>query len=88
MMPEISLNILDVAKNSVKAGASRIIIRIEEKDGWRTLSIIDKSSSDLPVIELPDGSVQLRYDLHGRPQPTIQPNQIQISPHQKSIHTP
>jgi len=40
-MKELSLNILDVAKNSVKAGASRIVIRIDESDGWRTLSIID-----------------------------------------------
>ena len=40
-MKELSLNILDVAKNSVKAGATRIVIRIVEQDGWRTLSIID-----------------------------------------------
>lgn len=40
-MKELSLNILDVAKNSVKAGATRIVIRITEADGWRTLSIID-----------------------------------------------
>ena len=40
-MKELSLNILDVAKNSVKAGATRIVIRIVEADGWRTLSIID-----------------------------------------------
>lgn len=40
-MKELSLNILDVAKNSVKAGATRIVIRIEESGGWRTLSIID-----------------------------------------------
>ena len=40
-MKELSLNILDVAKNSVKAGASRIVIRLEEREGWRTLSIID-----------------------------------------------
>ena len=40
-MKELSLNILDVAKNSVKAGASRIVIRIDEAEGWRTLSIID-----------------------------------------------
>ena len=40
-MKELSLNILDVAKNSVKAGADRIVIRIDEADGWRTLSIID-----------------------------------------------
>ena len=30
-MKELALNILDVAKNSVKAGADRIVIRIEEK---------------------------------------------------------
>ena len=47
-MKELSLNILDVAKNSVKAGASRIIIRIEEKDGWRTLSIIDNGCGMAP----------------------------------------
>lgn len=40
-LKELSLNILDVAKNSVKAGATRIVIRIVEQDGWRTLSIID-----------------------------------------------
>lgn len=40
-MKELSLNILDVAKNSVKAGATRIVIRIDEAEGWRTLSIID-----------------------------------------------
>ena len=40
-MKELSLNILDVAKNSVKAGATRIVIRIDEADGWRTLTIID-----------------------------------------------
>ena len=56
-------------------------------DVANSLSIIEKSGSDLPIIELPDGSVKLFYDLYGRPQPTIQPNQIHISPHQKSIHT-
>ena len=34
-MKELSLNILDVAKNSVKAGATRIVIRIDEAEGWR-----------------------------------------------------
>ena len=47
-MKELSLNILAVAKNSVKAGASRIIIRIEERDGWRTLSIIDNGCGMSP----------------------------------------
>ena len=40
-MKELSLNILDVAKNSVKAKATLITILIEEKDGWRTLTIQD-----------------------------------------------
>lgn len=40
-MKELSLNILDIAKNSVKANASVIVITIEEKDGWRTLTISD-----------------------------------------------
>ena len=53
-----------------------------------TLSIIEKSGADLPIIELPDGTIQLHYDLQGRPQPTPQPNQINLSPHQKSILTP
>ena len=47
-MKELSLNILDVAKNSVKAGADRVLIRIEEKDGWRTLSIIDNGCGMSP----------------------------------------
>lgn len=47
-MKELSLNILDVAKNSVKAGATRVVIRIEEKDGWRTLSIIDNGCGMSP----------------------------------------
>lgn len=40
-MKELSLNILDIAKNSVKAEASLIVISIDEKDGWRTLTIED-----------------------------------------------
>ena len=77
-----------LAGKSLQVNAFNAWLRNNGAPVGNSLSIIDKSSSDLPVIELPDGSVQLRYDLHGRPQPTIQPNQIQISPHQKSIHTP
>ena len=41
-MEELSLNILDVAKNSVKAGATLIQIFLDtDKDGILTLSIID-----------------------------------------------
>ncbi|MBR2353638.1 MAG: sensor histidine kinase [Clostridia bacterium] len=41
-MKELSLNILDVAKNSVTAGASlvQISLNLDEK-GWLTLSIVD-----------------------------------------------
>ncbi|MBR4700651.1 MAG: ATP-binding protein [Oscillospiraceae bacterium] len=40
-MKELSLNILDVAKNSVKAKASLITIQIIEDEKWRTLTIAD-----------------------------------------------
>ena len=41
-MKELSLNILDVAKNSVTAGATLIRISLEtDQDGWLTLTIAD-----------------------------------------------
>lgn len=40
-MKELSLNILDIAENSIKAGAKLTQILIDEKDNWLTLSIID-----------------------------------------------
>lgn len=40
-MKELSLNILDIAMNSVKAEASSIEISIIEEDGFRTLTIRD-----------------------------------------------
>ena len=41
-MKELSLNILDVAKNSVTAGAKNILISlVTDKDGWLTLTIED-----------------------------------------------
>ncbi|MBE6934958.1 MAG: ATP-binding protein [Ruminococcaceae bacterium] len=40
-MKELSLNILDIAKNSVKAEATRIDISIIEENGVRTLTIAD-----------------------------------------------
>lgn len=42
MMPEISLNILDVAENSVRAGASLIEIRISVQTEEDTLTVIIK----------------------------------------------
>lgn len=40
-MKELSLNILDIAKNSVKARASLITVIIDEQGPWRTLTIAD-----------------------------------------------
>lgn len=40
-MKELSMNVLDIAKNSVKAGASLIGISIQESDGLLTLTITD-----------------------------------------------
>ncbi|MBQ7347720.1 MAG: sensor histidine kinase [Clostridia bacterium] len=40
-MKELSLNVLDIAKNSVKAGASLIEIRLEETDETLTMTITD-----------------------------------------------
>lgn len=42
MMPEISLNILDVAENSVRAGASLIEIRVSVQTGQDTLTVVIK----------------------------------------------
>ena len=43
MMPEISLNILDVAENSVRAGADliRITVSVKPEDDTRTVVIAD-----------------------------------------------
>lgn len=41
-MKELSLNLLDVAKNSVTAGASRIEVTLsEDEQGWLTIAIAD-----------------------------------------------
>lgn len=40
-MKELSLNILDIAENSVKAGASLVTVVLTDRDGWRTLEIAD-----------------------------------------------
>ena len=41
-MKELSLNLLDVAKNSVKAGATRILITLRtDEDGWLSMCIED-----------------------------------------------
>lgn len=40
-MDELSLYILDITMNSVRAGASDIRISLEEKDGWLTFRVSD-----------------------------------------------
>ena len=40
-MKELSLNILDIAQNSVKAGAAHLTIRLEQHGSWLTVAIID-----------------------------------------------
>ena len=40
-MKELSLNILDIAKNSVKAKAENILIKLDETDETLTLTIKD-----------------------------------------------
>lgn len=49
-MKELSLNILDIAKNSVKADAKLIEILIVEEDGFRTLTIRDDGCGMSPAF--------------------------------------
>lgn len=48
-MKELSLNLLDVAKNSVAAGATRIDLTLsEDRDGWLTILIADNGRGMSP----------------------------------------
>lgn len=47
-MKELSLNILDIAQNSVKAGAKRIEISLERSGSWLTIAITDDGSGMSP----------------------------------------
>ena len=47
-MKELSLNILDVAKNSVTAGATKIGILVEETPGRLTITITDNGCGMTP----------------------------------------
>lgn len=40
-MDELSLYVLDITMNSVRAGATEITITLEEKDGWLTFTVTD-----------------------------------------------
>ena len=55
-MKELALNILDIAKNSVKAGAAHIGISIVEEGALRTLTIRDDGSG-IPEEMLRNGPV-------------------------------
>ncbi|MEA4911501.1 MAG: ATP-binding protein [Oscillospiraceae bacterium] len=48
-MKELSLNILDIAMNSVKAGATQVTIRIEETQTQLTFSIEDNGCGMTPA---------------------------------------
>ncbi len=47
-MKELSLNILDITQNSVKAGAKRIEISLERSGSWLTIAITDDGSGMSP----------------------------------------
>ncbi len=49
-MKELSLNVLDIAKNSVKAGADLICISLTEENGLLTLTITDNGCGMTPEI--------------------------------------
>ncbi len=49
-MKELSLNVLDIAKNSVKAGASLVTISLIEENGWLTLTIADNGCGMTPEV--------------------------------------
>ena len=40
-MKELSLNILDIAQNSIKANAAHVEIRLTQKGDWLTIQIVD-----------------------------------------------
>ena len=47
-MKELSLNILDIAQNSIKAGATRVEISLERLGSWLTIAIADDGSGMSP----------------------------------------
>ncbi len=49
-MKELSLNVLDIAKNSVKARATLITITLIEENGWLTLTIADNGCGMTPEV--------------------------------------
>lgn len=47
-MKELSLNILDIAQNSIKANAAHVVIRLEQRENWLTIEIADDGTGMSP----------------------------------------
>lgn len=49
-MKELSLNILDIAQNSIGAGATRLFILLERRGAWLTITISDDGKGMSPAF--------------------------------------
>lgn len=49
-MKDISLHILDIAQNSITAGARRLDLELSEADGWITLTVTDDGCGMSPEL--------------------------------------
>jgi anti-sigma regulatory factor (Ser/Thr protein kinase) len=49
-MKELSLNILDIAQNSIKANAAHVTIRLTQKENWLTIEIADDGTGMSPAF--------------------------------------
>lgn len=49
-MKELSLNILDLAQNSIQAGAKHLSISLEQRDSWLSVAIADDGAGMSPVF--------------------------------------
>ncbi len=47
-MKELSLHILDIAQNSISAGARLVELDVAERDGWLTLRVVDDGKGMSP----------------------------------------
>ena len=47
-MKELSLNILDIAQNSIKANAAHVEIALEQRGDWLTITIVDDGTGMSP----------------------------------------
>ena len=49
-MKELSLNILDIAQNSIKANAAHVTISLEQRGDWLTITITDDGTGMSPAF--------------------------------------